>query len=61
VGVAGCAAEAADRLRREQIDRRWGWTVVDVGEGLVFGPSMRIEWAIGEIVSMEPLIRRRRW
>jgi hypothetical protein len=58
---AGRAAEAADRHRREQIERRWGWTVVGVGKNLVLGPSMALEYAIGEIVGMEPLIRRRAW
>jgi hypothetical protein len=58
---SGRAAEAADWRRREEIDRRWGWTVVGVGKSLVLGPSMAIEYAVGEILSMEPLIRRRMW
>lgn len=58
---AGLHAEARDRLRREQIDRRWGWTVIGIGKNLVLGPSMALEYGIGEIVGMRPLIRRRTW
>lgn len=57
----GREAEAADRRRRAEIERHWGWTVVGIGKNLVFGPSMTLEYAIGEVVGMEPLIRRRRW
>ena len=57
----GAAAETADRRRREGIDRRWGWTVVGVGKNLVLGPSMALEYAIGEVVGMEPQLRRRLW
>jgi hypothetical protein len=58
---AGHAAEAADRRRRAEIERRWGWTVVGVGKNLVLGPSMALEYGIGEVVGMRPLIRRRLW
>jgi hypothetical protein len=57
----GRALEDADRRRRVEIERRWGWTVVGVGKNLVLGPSMTLEYALGEILGMEPLIRRRRW
>jgi hypothetical protein len=57
----GLAAEAADRRRRAEIDREWGWTVVGVGKNLVLGPSMALEYGIGEVVGMAPLIRRRSW
>jgi hypothetical protein len=57
----GPDAEARDRLRRADIERRWGWTVVGVGKNLVLGPALTLERAIGEIVGMEPLIRRRLW
>lgn len=58
---AGLAREAHDRRRREEIERRWGWTVVGVAKNLVLGPSMALERAIGEVVGMEPMIRRRLW
>jgi len=58
---AGLAAEARDRARRDEIERRWGWTVVGVGKNLVLGHSMALEHAVGEVLGMEPLIRRRLW
>ena len=58
---SGLDAEAADRRRREEIDREWGWTVVGVGKNLVLGPSVALELAIGEVVGMRPLLRRRAW
>jgi hypothetical protein len=35
--------------------------VVGVGKNLVLGPSMALEYAVGEVLGMEPLIRRRLW
>jgi hypothetical protein len=58
---SGRRAEAADRARRAEIERQWGWTVVGVGKNLVLGPSMTLELAVGEIIGMRPLIRRRLW
>ncbi len=57
----GQEAERADRGRRTEIHRRWGWTVVGVGKNLVLGPSMALELAIGEVIGMQPAIRRRTW
>lgn len=57
----GPEAEAADRLRREEIERRWGWTVVGVGKNLVLGLSMALEYAVGEVIDVEPQLRRRLW
>lgn len=57
----GERAERADRFRRNEIHRRWGWTVVGVGKNLVLGPSMSLELAIGEVIGMQPAIRRRAW
>jgi hypothetical protein len=57
----GSAAEAADRRRRADIEHRWGWSVIGVGKNLVLGPSMALERGIGEVLGMEPQIRRRRW
>lgn len=52
---------AHDAARREDLARRFGWSTYGVGKGLVLGPSLQLELAIGELLSMEPLIRRRRW
>jgi hypothetical protein len=57
----GLEAEAADRRRREQIERRWGWAVVGVGKNLVLGPSMALEYGIGEVLGLQPALRRRLW
>jgi len=57
----GLDFEAADRRRRDEIDRRWSWTVVGVGKNLVLGPAMAVEYAVGELLGMEPLNRRRQW
>lgn len=57
----GRAAEAHDRHRCERIEREWGWNVLVVGKALVLGPSMTLEYAVGEILGMEPGIRRRAW
>lgn len=57
----GLQAEAADRRRRQQIERRWGWAVVGVGKNLVLGPSMALEYGIGEVLGMQPALRRRLW
>ena len=57
----GPAAEHADQDRRETIDRGWGWTVVGVRKNLVLGPSMALEKAVGEVLGIEPRLRRRPW
>jgi len=57
----GAAAEESDRARRVEIERRWGWTAVGVGKNLVLGPSMRLEYAIGEVIGMRPGIGARHW
>lgn len=50
-----------DRVRRARIERDWGWHVLVVGKALVLGPSMALEYAVGEVLGLEPLIRRRAW
>ena len=57
----GPAAEAADRRRRADLERRWGWTVIGVGKNLVLGPSLALEQGVGEVLGIEPVIRRRAW
>jgi len=57
----GLELEAADRRRREEIEHRWGWIVTGVGKNLVLGPSMALEYAVGEVIDLEPRLRRRQW
>ena len=52
---------AHDEYRRDVIRRVFGWRLTVVGRGEVLGRSMRLEYAIGEILGMEPQIRRRQW
>jgi hypothetical protein len=52
---------AHDAARREEIEQRWGWRVWGVGKALVRGPSMVLELAAGEVLGIEPALRRRRW
>lgn len=57
----GPEAEAHDRARRSRIEREWGWNILVVGKALVLGPSMALEYAVGEVLGMEPRNRLRRW
>jgi hypothetical protein len=57
----GPEPEARDRRRRADIECRWGWTVVGLGKNLVLGPSMALEYGVGEVLGMQPRIRRRAW
>jgi hypothetical protein len=57
----GLVAEAADRRRRADIADRWGWTVIGLGKNLVLGPSMALEYGVGEVLGMQPALRRRQW
>ena len=50
-----------DDLRRDDLLRRFGWDVVAVGKAEVLGPSMALERAVGEMLSLEPGLRRRLW
>lgn len=50
-----------DEVRRDVLLAEFGWTVIGVGKGEVLGSSMRLERGVGELLSMEPKIRRRRW
>ncbi len=50
-----------DKRRRDDLRRRFGWTVLGVGKGEVLGPSMLLEWAVGALLGLEPRIARRRW
>jgi hypothetical protein len=57
----GLEFEARDRRRREEIERRWGWSVVGLRKNLVLGRSMALEYGVGEVIGMLPGIRRREW
>jgi very-short-patch-repair endonuclease len=52
---------AHDRQRRDTLERTHGWRVLAVGKGEVLGSSLALERAIGELLSLEPQIRRRSW
>jgi hypothetical protein len=49
-----------DEARRNEL-LRLGWSVLAVGKGEVFGASMALERAVGELLSQAPTIGRRRW
>ncbi len=50
-----------DAARREDLERRFGWTLLVVTKAEVLGLSLALERAIGELLSLEPRIARRRW
>jgi hypothetical protein len=52
---------AHDRRRREALESCYGWRLLAVGRGEVFGPSLALERAVGELLSLAPTITRRRW
>ena len=52
---------AHDEYRREDCLRRFGWTVLGFTKSLVLGPSMQLEYALGEVLSLTPRISRRLW
>jgi len=53
--------QAHDRRRRGWVERECGWRVLAVGKGEVLGRSLAMERAVGELLSREPTILRRRW
>ena len=50
-----------DRRRRDELEIVYGWQVLAVGKGEVLGSSMVLEKAVGELLSLEPRLWRRRW
>jgi hypothetical protein len=52
---------AHDRRRREVLERTYGWRILAVGKGEVLGQSLELEKAVGELLGLEPRLRRRRW
>lgn len=57
--------ERADRdhddRRRHHLRDRYGWTVWPARKGDVLGHDMAVERAVGELLGLEPKIRRRLW
>jgi hypothetical protein len=52
---------AHDRRRRDVLEDLYGWQVLAVGSGHVFGRSLALERGIGELLGLAPRITRRRW
>ncbi|HZI97000.1 MAG TPA: hypothetical protein VFD41_05685 [Actinomycetales bacterium] len=51
----------ADEKRRDDLARRFSWDVLGVGKGEVLGRSMALEFGVGEMLGLQPVIRRRTW
>jgi hypothetical protein len=58
---ASQTAREADFRRRERLRKEFGWHVVGVGRGEVLGRKLDLERGVGELLGLEPLIRRRTW
>lgn len=58
---SGAGRVEEDRLRRERLERDFGWHVVGVGRGEVLGTHLDLEHGIGELLGRAPTLRRRRW
>src|SRR3954451_4901179 len=54
------AQQRHDGARRDELSR-FGWLVVGVGRGEVLGRSLVLERGVGELLGLEPKIRRRLW
>jgi len=52
---------AHDRRRREALESCYGWRLLAVGRGEIFGPSLALERAVGELLSLATTITRSRW
>jgi hypothetical protein len=52
---------AHDRRRHAELQDRFGWQVLAVGKGDVFGRSLALEYAVGELLGLEAQISRRAW
>jgi hypothetical protein len=50
-----------DEARRLDCRRSFGWDVVGFVKGHVLGPSLELEYAVGELLSMTPRVTRRTW
>jgi hypothetical protein len=53
--------QVRDRRRRDELETVYGWRVLAVGRGEVLGSSLALERAVGDLLSLEPQILRRRW
>ncbi|PWJ53952.1 hypothetical protein SAMN06264364_10933 [Quadrisphaera granulorum] len=54
-------AQDHDDARRDDLRNRYGWTVWPVRKGEVLGHDMAVERAVGELLGLEPQIRKRLW
>jgi hypothetical protein len=52
---------ARDIARRKRLAREFAWHAVGVGKGEVLGRSLELELGVGELLGLEPQIRRRLW
>jgi hypothetical protein len=52
---------AHDGRRRAQLEEWFGWQILAAGKGDVFGRSLALEYAVGELLGLEPKISRRTW
>jgi hypothetical protein len=50
-----------DERRRHVLETEYGWRVLVAGRGEILGNSLRFERAVGDALSLEPQILRRRW
>jgi very-short-patch-repair endonuclease len=50
-----------DESRRARIRDEYGWTVLAVGRGEVLGQSLALERSLGDLLGLEPKIRKRTW
>ncbi|GAA4352082.1 hypothetical protein [Angustibacter luteus] len=55
------AEQLADARRRDHLRAGFGWEVVGFHRGHVWGPSLALEHAVGQLLGLEPQIGRRRW
>ncbi len=58
---ASSAQQLADAARRDRLRHEFGWDVVGFHRGHVWGPSLTLERAVGELLGLAPQIARRRW
>lgn len=55
------AQQRHDEQRRDDLHRRWGWTVIGCTRADVLGHGMALELAVGELLGVAPSIARRSW
>jgi hypothetical protein len=58
---SGITDRRHDEGRRVRIREHYGWGVLAVGRGEILGSSLAFERAVGELLGLEPQLRRRSW